>query len=138
MENLKQEGKFVDKLIEALPSWSLGSLATLLALAIVFKIIGVDFARPINGITEAYVDAIERQSQGMAKFDDSVQRMESLIEHDRKTINDLSSQMAIIGSNINSVKDAMTNFDRRLRVLEERQRSNSAQSSVSYDFSYDD
>ncbi len=56
------ERNFINKLVDAVPNWAIGSIGTLLTLALVLKIVGIDFANPINSYTQAQVEIIKQQA----------------------------------------------------------------------------
>jgi hypothetical protein len=116
MQTLTEES-LMSKLVKAVPSWALGAIGTLLTLALVLKIVGIDFAQPINGVTMAYVEAIERQSAGMEKFDTAVIRIEAVNEATRKDINSLEQKVT---SGFSSINSKLISLERSIDSLEDR------------------
>ena len=99
---------FINRLLDQTPNWSLGAIGSLLALALTLKILGIDFAGPINQVTAAYTAAIERQAAGMLKFDEATTRMETLIAKQQASIDATNTAMGAI---MERLKEAETSID---------------------------
>ena len=92
-ENKEAPKGFLEKLLDHVPPVALGSIGTLFAFALVLKVLGIDFAGPINGISEAYTSAIRAQTEGLEKFSQATDRMESIIDSQRLSINELNANV---------------------------------------------
>lgn len=125
-----QQG-LIDKLISAVPSWAIGCIGTILALALVLRIIGIDFAGPINSVSEAYTSAIIAQQQGMEAFSDATKRLDSLIQEEKRsrdemnrrverTFVELEGEIASFRVMVSEFDDVHLIFEDRLERLEEK------------------
>ena len=82
-KNPNEQG-FVMKLVDAVPKWSLGMIGTLLTLALVLKIIGIDFSGPVNELTTAYVEVIKMEAQEVKRGEEFRQQVLTIMAEQRE------------------------------------------------------
>lgn len=120
------EQGIIAKLIDQTPNWALGVMGSFFMMAATFKIVGIDFAGPINQITAAYTSAIERQAAGMLKFDEATARMEAMLNRQQASIDSTNAALGALQTTIDSITETVSdtvetldNHEKRLIVLEQ-------------------
>ena len=116
------ESRFSDRLFESVPPWALGAIGTLFAFAIVLKIVGIDFAGPINGITEAYTDAISQQAKGMETINSATNRMEAVSEQLSKSVDDTQIALGQLKEALEKQTEISRDHEARISFLENQSR----------------
>ena len=116
-KNPNEQG-FIAKLVSAVPPWALGSIGTLLTLALVLKIIGIDFSGPINELTSAYVEVIKLDAQEVERGEEFRVMMTAMMQEQRdfmaSQMGELQSAIAEDAKAIAGLEDAMTDIRRDL------------------------
>lgn len=120
----RDETSFVLKLLDAVPNGALGAIGTLLALALVMKIIGIDLAGPINEITEAYTIAITQQAEGMESINAATGRMEAVATQLNKSIDDTQVALGRLEAALSQQTQVIRDHETRIAVLENLARMN--------------
>jgi hypothetical protein len=82
--------KIADKAHPSLVSFGGG----MIILTVCLKFMGVDIGQPIQTVTDAYAQAIAAQADGMLKFSEATQRMEALINEQRKSVDEANVRMS--------------------------------------------
>ena len=129
------ESKHTDSLLKTLlssvPGWALGCIGTLFALAIVLKIVGIDFAKPINVMTDAYSNAIAAQQEGVRHFDQASKQMQYALSETRKSLDSMREDISValdrqagelnrLNAAVSSMRESMVGIESRVLTLERR------------------
>lgn len=114
----KTETSFLLKLIDAVPNAALGAIGTLLALAIVMKIIGIDLAGPINDITTAYTVAIKQQAEGMESIKTATLRMETVAAQLSHSVSETQEALGALKEAMSRQNEIIRDHETRIEVLE--------------------
>jgi hypothetical protein len=116
-------------LIKNIPSWTLSVCATMFAVVVSFKLLGVDLGQPMQTVTDAYASAISAQARGMLAFDEATKRFEVIMAEQRTTIEGIRKDVTIsieenakatadLGLAIRDVRDIVNKLDARISALE--------------------
>lgn len=115
---------FVNKLVSAVPSWALGMIGTLLTLALVLKIIGIDFSGPVNELTTAYVEVIKMDAQEVKRGEEFRLQVLAMMTEQREIItagvNDLTRSVTSNSTAIDALAESVANLNRSNAVLDAR------------------
>lgn len=119
MSNNNAEQSAVYTLLDKLPSWSYGSVVTLLVFGLVLKALGIDFANPINKFSDAYVESIRMQNENVDKFNEAVGKFEAIIIQQSNTISQLAIEVGKNSRRIEQVEMKYDDFGNRIYSLED-------------------
>lgn len=120
---------FTTRILDRVPPWAMGIIGSLFALALVLKIIGIDFANPINTVTDAYAQAVEAQAQGIKDFDEATKRFEQVVGVQADQVQQLSVEFSRLldrqdetakkfASQVTSLDEVISGLNGRLEQVE--------------------
>lgn len=118
------ERTFVGNLVSAVPSWAMGMIGTLLTLALVLKIIGIDFSGPVNELTGAYVEVIQMDAQEVKRGEEFRLQVLAMMTEQREIItagvNELTRTVTSNSSALDALAESVANLNRGNAVLDAR------------------
>ena len=74
---MSEDKEFQEKLKSAVPPWAIALCAVLFAVALTFRIIGIDVSGPLNTIFAAKAKAIEVEASAVIELDKRVAKIEA-------------------------------------------------------------
>ena len=108
MSQNNNETSFVFALLDKLPSWSYGAIVTILAFGIVLKVLGIDFAGPLNAYSEIQIESVRMQNENIKSFNEAVGKFEAVINAQSEII---AVQAIEIGKNTRNIELVQLEFD---------------------------
>ena len=118
-QNNNNETSFVFALLDKLPPWSYGAIVTLLAFGIVLKVLGIDFAKPLNAYSEIQIESVRMQNENIKTFNDAVGKFEAIVTAQSETITALSLEVGKNARRIEIVELEFDEFGNRIYSLEQ-------------------
>lgn len=122
-----EEQSFVKMLVSKVPNWTLGIIGSLLTFALVCKIIGIDFAGPINELTSAYVEVQKMESADVKRNEEFRNSMVLKMDEQRdmlaSTTSNIERGMMANSVAIQSMEDSLSSFGNSLVLFDSRLQS---------------